>query len=114
MTRSTRQLVPAAVHLAAACYATSAALGISVAGGLLDTSRGRWAHHALFIATASTTAVALGLSAVHRESAAVALAPAAIPLLLLPLRGAHPLPRHARTAAAAAPCYVAALLLTRR
>jgi hypothetical protein len=114
MNRGAEPLVPAAVRLAAGCYVAGAALGLSVATGVVDTSRGRWLHHALFLATASTTTLALGLSAAHREPAALALAPAAIPLLLLPRRGAHPLPRHVRTAAAAAPCYAAALLLTRR
>lgn len=114
MSGGTGGLVPAAVRLAACCYAAGAALGLCVATGVVDTSRLRWAHHALFLATASTTALALALSAAQRDRAVLALVPAAVPLLLLPRRGAHPLPRHIRTAAAVAPCYLAALLLTRR
>lgn len=106
------RIVRTTVGLAGACYATNAALGLSVAMGLVDTSGARWVHHGLFVATASSTALALG--AAQRDPSALALGVAALPLMLLQRRGSHPLPRHARTAALAAPCYIAALRLTRR
>lgn len=106
------RIVRTTVALAGACYATNAALGLSVAMGLVDTSGARWVHHGLFVATASSTALALG--AAQRDPSALALGVAALPLMLLQRRGSHPLPRHARTAALAAPCYIAALRLTRR
>lgn len=108
------RIVRTTVGLAGACYATNAALGLSVAMGLVDTSGARWVHHGLFVATASSTALALALGAAQRDPSAPALGVAALPLMLLQRRGSHPLPRHARTAALAAPCYIAALLLTRR
>lgn len=108
------RVVPTAVRLAGACYLTNAALGLSVASGLIDTSGARWVHHGLFLTTASATGLALVLGAARRDPSALALGPIIVPLVLLQRRGAHPLARHARTAVLAAPCYVAALLLTRR
>ncbi|MGP9732956.1 hypothetical protein ACT3SQ_00175 [Brachybacterium sp. AOP42-C2-15] len=107
-------IVRTAVGIASTCYAANAALGLSVAAGLIDTSGARWVRHGLFIATASTTGLALALGAVRRDPSAVALGAAVIPLVLLQRQGARPLARHARTAALAAPCFAAALLLTRR
>lgn len=103
-----------AVAISGACYTVNAALGVSVAAGLVDTSNARWVHHGLFIATASTTGLALALGALRLDPSAAALAAAVFPLALLQRRGSHPLARHARTAALAAPCYAAALILTRR
>lgn len=107
-------IVRTAVSIAGTCYAANAALGLSVASGLVDTSGARWIHHGLFIATASTTGLALALGTVRRDPSAVALGAAVIPLVLLQRQGARPLARHAPTAALAAPCFAAALLLTRR
>lgn len=107
-------MVRTAVGIASTCYAANAALGLSVATGLVDTSGARWVHHGLFIATASATGLALVLGGVRRDPSAIALGMAVIPLVLLQRRGSRPLPRHARTAALAAPCYAAALILTRR
>lgn len=107
-------IVRTAVGIAGACYAANAALGLSVASGLVDTSGARWIHHGLFIATASTTGLALALGAVRHDPSAIPLGAAVIPLVLLQRHGSRPLSRHARTAALAAPCYAAALILTRR
>lgn len=107
------RIVRTTVGLAGACYATNAALGLSVAMGLVDTSGARWVHHGLFVATASSTALALALGAAQRDPWAPALGVVVLPLVLLQRRGSRPLPRHARTAALAAPCYIAALRLTR-
>ena len=107
-------IVRTTVGIAGTCYAANAALGVSVAMGMVNTSGARWVHHGLFIATASTTGLALALGAAQRDPSALALGVATLPLALLQRRGSRPLPRHARTAALAAPCYVAAVLLTRR
>lgn len=107
-------IVRTAVGIASACYAANAALGVSVALGVVDTSGARWVHHGLFIATASATGLALALGVARRDPSAVALGVAVLPLVLLQRRGSRPLSRHARTAALAAPCFTAALLLTRR
>lgn len=101
--------VQRAVALAGVAYAANLVLGSAVAAGLVDTSRTRWIHHGLFITTCAATAAAVATSARRLHPAAIALAPAFVPLMLLPRRGARPLSRHARTALAAAPCYLAAV-----
>ncbi|MFC7466148.1 hypothetical protein [Brachybacterium sp. GCM10030252] len=103
-----------AVALAAGCYAANVALGLSVASRLVDTSNARWIHHGLFIATATSTGVALALSGIRREASALPLAATAAPLVLLQRHGSRPLARHTRTAMLAAPGYVIALALARR
>lgn len=104
----------ALVSAAAAAYAGNCALGASVAARWLDTSNVRWVHHAMYILTATTTAAAALACATHRSPAALALAPAAVPLFLLQRHGAHPVRRHTRDALAAAPCYAAGLVLAWR
>lgn len=103
-----------AVSLAAGCYAANVALGLSVAAGLVNTSNARWVHHALFIATATTTGAALAVATARGDRSAFALLPAAGALVLLQRRGSRPLSRHSRTAMLAAPSYAAALCLARR
>ena len=44
------------IGLASACWAANAALGASVGAGIVRTGRFRWIHHALYIATTTTTA----------------------------------------------------------
>lgn len=102
------------VTAAAAAYAANCALGASVAARWVDTSNVRWVHHGLYIVTSATTAAAAVVAGVTRSPAAIALAPAAVPLFLLQRHGARPLPRHTRDALAAAPCYVAGLVLAWR
>jgi len=102
---------------AAAAYGANCALGASVAARLIDTSRFRWVHHALYIVTCVTagSAVVAGLSQGPRSSdrrAAVALLPAAVPLAAIPYAGTHGR-RHPLVALTAAPFFVAGLLLSR-
>ncbi|MFF1540318.1 hypothetical protein ACFVWL_09580 [Microbacterium sp. NPDC058269] len=102
---------------AATAYAVNCALGASVAARLIDTSRFRWLHHALYIATCATSAVAVatGWSRGPRTAgrrAAVVLLPAAAPLAAIPYLGTHSR-RHPLVALAAAPFIVAGLVLSR-
>ncbi len=102
---------------AATAYAVNCALGASVAARLIDTSRFRWLHHALYIATCATSAFAVvaGWSRGPRTAgrrAAVALLPAAAPLAAIPYLGTHSR-RHPLVALAAAPFIVAGLVLSR-
>lgn len=102
---------------AAAAYAVNCALGASVAARLIDTSRFRWLHHALYIATCASSAVAVvvGWSRGPRTAdrrAAVALLPAAAPLAAIPYLGTHSR-RHPLVALAAAPFIIAGLVLSR-
>lgn len=106
--------VHALVTAASTVYCVNCALGASVAQGWVDTSDVRWVHHGLYIATSALTVVACGVAARRRSPAALALAPAAVPLFLLQRHGARPLQRHTRDALAAAPCYAAGLALARR
>jgi len=95
-------------------YAANCALGASVALGIVDTRNVRWVHHALYLATFSLAVGAMS-SAVwgspRRSSrdAAALLAPAAVPLTLIPYAGTHTR-RHPLVALAAAPFFIAALL----
>lgn len=109
---------PAAIfRIAAGCYAANCALGTSVALRLIDTKRFRWVHHALFIATAATTALAVSSAwwAVPRDRArraAIAMAPASVPLAIIPYAGTrgrgHPL-----IALSAAPFFVLGAALSK-
>lgn len=107
---STRVLV----SIAAGCYAVNCSLGISVAKRWIDTSNVRWVHHGLYILTTAATCAAVLACTVRRPPAALALAPAAVPLFMLQRHGARPLRRHTRDALLAAPCYVAGLVLAWR
>lgn len=102
---------------AATAYAANCALGTAVAARLIDTRGFRWVHHALYIATCTTTALALGgglWGQPRRPSrrAALALLPAAAPLAAIPFLGTHTR-RHPLVALAAAPFLLAGLLLSR-
>ena len=99
---------------AAVAYAVNCALGASVAARIVDTSGFRWLHHALYIATCTATAAALSTAVWARprrrsRQAALALAPAAVPLAAIPYLGSHGR-RHPLTALAAAPFIVAGLV----
>lgn len=102
---------------AATTYAVNCVLGASVALRVIDTSRFRWVHHALYIATCATSTVAVtvgwsrGPHTVGRR-AAVVLLPAAVPLAAIPYLGTHTR-RHPLVALAASPFLVAGLLLSR-
>ena len=108
------------IGLASACWAANAALGASVGAGIVRTGRFRWIHHALYITTTTTTALAAVLgacsSSTSRRRAALALAPALLPLAALPHVGTpaqgHPR-RHAFAALSAAPFYATSLFRAR-
>ena len=95
-------------------YAANCTLGASVALGIVDTRNVRWVHHALYLATFSLAVGAMS-SAVwgspRRSSrdAAALLAPAAVPLTLIPYAGTHTR-RHPLVALTAAPFFIAALV----
>ncbi|AGL16748.1 hypothetical protein L083_3238 [Actinoplanes sp. N902-109] len=101
------------VTAAAVSYAGNAAFGTAVAVGAIDNRRIRWVHHALYVSTASLTALALVAAAVERRAAGLALLPAAGPLIALPYAGGQ-LRRHAALAGSAAPAYGTALVLAWR
>jgi hypothetical protein len=103
---------------ATTAYTANCALGVSVALRLVDTRNFRWLHHALYIATCATTALAVSAGIwgePHRPSrrAALALLPAAVPLAAIPYLGSHGR-RHPLVALAAAPFIVAGLVVSRR
>lgn len=103
-----------AVVVATALYAATCTVGASVRAGLLDTSRARWVHHALFVVTASATGLsALRLAASCRVPAALALATTVVPFATL-TRVSTRTDRHALVALTAAPAYAAALALAAR
>ena len=95
-------------------YAANCALGASVALRLVDTRDVRWVHHALYLATFSLAVGAMSSALwgsprrTSREAAAL-LAPAAVPLTLIPYAGTHTR-RHPLVALAAAPFFIAALV----
>lgn len=102
---------------AAAAYASNVALGSLVAARLVDTSRFRWVHHALYTTTCvlSGCAVAalLATCGPAGRRVAVALAPVAAPLAAVPFVDARS-PRHPLVALAAAPFFAAAIVRSRR
>lgn len=89
------------VSVAAACYAINCALGLAVARRWVDTSDVRWVHHALFVATATSTALAVATGRGGRW-----LTPALVPLAIIPFAGRR---RHVATALSAAPLFALAL-----
>ncbi|WP_181025754.1 hypothetical protein [Rathayibacter rathayi] len=104
---------PRWLRAAAVSYCANCALGTAVAAGALRTGRWHWIHHALYLCTSTLTAFAW--ATLHRSdpAAAAALAPAAVPLAVIPFAGTHGR-RHPVIALAAAPFIVAALLRVRR
>ena len=119
MSRRRRCTTAAPLFVAAAtAYGANCALGTAVATGVVDTSRFRWVHHALYIATCATTATAIvggwmqGAGSAGRR-AALAVLPAAVPLAAIPYLGTRTR-RHPFTALAAAPFLVAGLVVSRR
>ena len=100
------------LRAAGASYLASCALGTSVATGLFTTGRAHWVHHALYISTASLTAVALAAAGLGRRRAGWWLLPAVVPLAVVPYAGTRSR-RHIFVAASAAPFYAAALVADR-
>jgi hypothetical protein len=95
------------VTAATGSYTANVALGVATATRLLDTSRFRWVHHALYIVTASLTIAAVAGNL--RAPAGRRLAPALLPLAVIPYAGTHSR-RHYVVAASAAPFYALAAL----
>ena len=94
-------------------YLANCGLGAAVASKVIDTSGSRWLHHALFIATCTTTAAAIssalwGVPRTRNRRAAFALMPAVVPLALIPFLGTWGR-RHPLVALSAAPFFVAGL-----
>lgn len=110
-----RRAAPAAslpFHVAATFYAANSALGLGVATGAVRTGRFRWVHHALYIATTTTTLIALITGIGRHRRAALALLPTLVPLAVIPYAGTRTR-RHPIIALSAAPCYLLAVLRTR-
>ncbi|HEY8317827.1 MAG TPA: hypothetical protein VIG76_03270 [Amnibacterium sp.] len=97
----------ALVAAATGAYAANVALGVATATRVVDTSRFRWVHHALYIVTASLTVVAVATNV--RSVPGRRLVPALVPLAVIPYAGTHSR-RHYAVAAAAAPFYALAAL----
>jgi len=100
------------LRVAGASYLASCALGTGVATGVLRTGRARWVHHALYISTATLTAVALAAAGRERARAGWWLLPVVVPLAVVPYAGTRSW-RHVAVAASAAPFYAAALAADR-
>jgi hypothetical protein len=96
----------ALVAAAAGAYLANVALGTAVQTRIVDTSRNRWPHHALYIVTSTLTVTAILGAFAQRSPRGWLLAPSLLPLALLPRVG-HA--AHALTGIAAAPWYAAAL-----
>jgi len=102
-----------ALRAATSAYVLTCGVGLAVRRGLLRTDRARWVHHALFVSTAATTALAVAALATTRDRAALALAASAVPFIALTRVPARTGP-HARVALSAAPAYAAAWLVVDR
>ncbi len=70
-------------------------------------------HHAMYIATVSTTLLALVTGIRRDRRAALALAPALVPLAVIPYAGTHTR-RHPAVALTAAPFIAAGVVISRR
>ncbi|MFB7249115.1 hypothetical protein [Microbacterium sp. NPDC056234] len=105
---------PPVFAMAALSYLLNCALGAAVATKLVDTTRFRWVHHALYILTLVSAAAALssalwGVPRRRSRRAALVLAPAAVPLAVIPFAGTRGR-RHPLVALSAAPFFVASLV----
>lgn len=101
---STRALTAAA----AVAYAANCTLGAAVQLGVVDTSRDRRVHHLLYIVTSTLTVAAVFAGLARRSAPGIVLAPALLPLAVLPFVG-HA--GHVGAAAAPAPWFVGSLLV---
>jgi hypothetical protein len=108
-----RQVARTLVAVAAGAYVANCAWGTAVATGVIRTKRLRVLHHALFVATATTTAVAATTPVWTRSRQALFLLPALVPLAAAPRISARS-SAHWRVALAAAPSYLGAVLAGRR
>lgn len=97
-----------ATTIAAVSYGANCALGLGVATGVVRTGRARWVHHALYIATATTTTAAAVSLLAERGARGAVLVPALVPIAAIPYAGTHGW-RHLALAASVAPFMAAAL-----
>lgn len=100
------------VTAAAVAYVVNCLWGTAVAVRLIRTRRLRVVHHGLFVVTAALTGAAATTPMWTRSRAGLFLLPALVPLALAPRTD----PRsgaHWKTAVAAAPSYLGAVLLRR-
>lgn len=116
--RGVPDAAPALFTAAAAAYAANAGLGASVALRLVDTRDFRWVHHALYITTFALSAAAFSTAWWGRpreasSAAAATLAPAFVPLAIIPYAGTRTR-RHPLIALIAAPFVFAAAIRSRR
>ncbi len=100
------------LRVAGVSYLASCALGTGVATGVLRTGRARWVHHALYVSTATLTALALAAAARERARSGWWLLPVVVPLAVVPYAGTRSR-RHVVVAVSAAPFYAAALAADR-
>lgn len=116
--RASRPVVLVA-SAAAASYTANCALGAAVKVRIVDSSGFHWAHHALYVATCVLGGLAVSSSVWGRASdgsrtrVGHVLAPAALPLALIPAistKGSS----HVLIGLAAAPFFVAALRTARK
>jgi hypothetical protein len=91
---------------AAASYTANVALGLGVATRLVDTSRVRWVHHALYVTTSVSAGAACSSLVWSPSRAGWRLLPAAVPLAVIPYVSARSR-RHPLIALSAAPFFVA-------
>ena len=94
--------------LATGAYAVNCALGASVRAGVVDSSGFRWLHHALYIGTFGTTALAAAAGVLRGSAKGALLAPALLPLSFLPFLGREV---HTAVGLAPAPWYLGSLLV---
>jgi len=88
-------------------------LGAAVATRVIRTGRLHWMHHALYVATLSTTVLAVLVGMRRDLPATQALVPALVPLVIIPFAGTHTR-RHPLIALSAAPFIAAGALASRR
>ena len=101
---STRALAVAA----ATAYAANCTLGAAVQAGIVDTSRDRRVHHLLYIVTTTLTAATVFAGLARRSAPGIVLAPALLPLGVLPFVGHS---GHVGAAGAAAPWFLGSFLV---
>ena len=99
-----RRVCAPVVAIATASYAASVAVGVASALGLDPKRYYRDVHHVFYITTMATTAAATSFT-VRKGRAGRSLAPALVPLGLLPFIGSSHRPWHAGLALSAAPFY---------
>ena len=105
-------MVKALVTAASVSYTANCALGLAVATGRLDTSRARWVHHAVYVATVTLSVAAAAALLRTRDRALLRLLPAAVPLAAIPHVSARTR-GHALIALTAAPAYATTLRAVR-